>query len=141
MMKKIISTLAIALIPALTSPIIFANPIEHEVTYICPFVQSLSNFGSYIGGYGLEILSPSKRIEIYFKSMQQDSHVPWFLGNYTNYSANYDAPTGTVFCGYTSAYAFEKNFSIAYTITNGKGGRILYRAADSIQVSFLVGSH
>lgn len=141
MMKKIISTLAIALIPALTPSTVFANPIEHDVTYICPQAQKISNFGSYVGGYGIEILSPSKKIPIYFKSMQHDPQIPWFLGNYSNYSTNYDAPTGIVFCSYASSYAYEKNFSVAYSITNGKGGRILQRTADTILVSFLVGSH
>lgn len=138
-MKKIISPILITLIAGFANTLVLADPITHIVDYICPAPGVLSNFGNYISGFGSEILSRSTTNTIYFQSKQYLPGVPSSLVNYNNSATSYDAPSGYVTCSYISSNPSENSFDVSYNITNGKGGRILSRTNNTINVLFLVG--
>lgn len=123
----------------LTNVSVYADPVTHPVDYICPNASSLGNFGTYIAGIGFEILSARTTNTIYFQTRNPLMGVPSSLINYSNSGTNYDGPTGTVTCSFSSSNPAESNFDISYNITNGKGGQIQYRNSNSIRVLFFIG--
>lgn len=138
-MKKIINSLIISFGVMLASPLALAAPITHTVDFVCPAASSLANFGNYIAGFGSEILSRSTTNIIYFQSRDGIQDVPSSFVNYSNAATSYDGPSGSVMCKYLSTNASERSFDISYTITNGKGGRIITQTNNTIRVLFLVG--
>src|SRR5690349_5216723 len=134
-MKRIISSVFIV-VASLANTSVIADPITHSVDYICPNASSLGNFGTYIGGFGSEILSSRTTNTIYFQSRKPLNDVPSSLVNYSNSGTNYDGPTGYVTCSFSSANPSEGDFDISYYITNGKGGMIQSRTSNTINVLF-----
>ena len=137
-MKRIISSVFIA-VACLANTSVFADPITHPVDYICPNASSLGNFGTYIAGFGSEILSSRTTNTIYFQTRSPLINIPGSLINYSNSGTNYDGPTGYVTCSFTSSNPSENNFDISYNITNGKGGQIQSKTSSTIRVLFFVG--
>jgi hypothetical protein len=137
-MKKIISSLFIA-VTSLTNTPVIADPITHYVAYVCPQVDSLGNFGSYIGGYGSETLSARTTNPVYFQSRKNLNTVSGPLNHYLNSGTNYDGPAGYVTCSYSSNYPSDGDFDLTYTVTNGKGGHIQSRTNNTIGILFYVG--
>lgn len=120
---------------------IIANPIGVPVDITCPSAQGntnvITNFGSYIAGYGSEsVLSGSNLI--YFKSNSLPDDIPRKLTNYFNESADYDSTTGRISCVFASNTS-DPRFSIAYFSTNGLGGIVQAQSNNSISIIFPVG--
>jgi hypothetical protein len=118
------------------------NPTGLNIDIVCPETQSgpnvLANFGDYIAGYGYEnILSQTNNI--YFKSSCLPSDIPNQLTNYNNDSVKYNSTTGLVTCAYSSINQNEGNFSINYTLTNGRGGVVLSQSNNEINLLLPVG--
>src|SRR5579862_4897668 len=110
---------------ALAPIISHAAPIGVTEEIFCPYTQGssnvITNFGNYIAGYGVANLL-SQKIDVYFKSSYFPEGVPSNLSNYLSQSANYDSTTGKVSCTYTSNKVPDPDFTVSYTIVNGKGG-------------------
>ena len=138
-MKKFISSLLISTAVSLACTSALADPITHTVDYVCPAANGLSNFGTYISGFGSEILSSRTTNTVYFQSIQPPVNVPNSLVNYSNSVTSYDGPTGFVTCSFKSSNPSEANFDISYNITNGKGGQILSQTSNTISIQFFVG--
>lgn len=123
---------------------IIANPVGVPADIVCPSTLGssnvLTNFGSYIAGFGTEsILSVSNAV--YFKSNSLPDEMPRKLVNYFNEAADYDSTTGKVTCRYASNGPTDPRFSVYYTLTNGTGGVIQGQSSNSISLLFQVGFH
>lgn len=138
-MKKLISSLLIITAASLANTPTLAAPITHSVDFICPDASALGHFGTYISGFGSEILSSRTTSSIYFQSRESLINVPTSLANYSNSGTNYNGPIGSVICSFRSSNPSESEFDISYNITNGKGGQILSRTNNTMRVLFFVG--
>ncbi|CAM3044830.1 hypothetical protein LEAN103870_14540 [Legionella anisa] len=119
-----------------------ADPIGYEVNVFCPMTQggpnAVTNFGSYIGGYGMENIL-SQTLQVYFRSTGSVQDVPANLINYFNDSVTYNSATGNIICSYQSNNPADPRFTVTYTITNGLGGTLLGQSNNSITVRIPVG--
>lgn len=142
-LKSLLILSSCALSPmAIANSIISSNPVALFVEFVCPGIQGttniVTNFGSYIAGYGTEfILSNSN--SVYFRSSCTTESVPHKLTNYSNLSTDYDSTTGKITCTYTSNNQDDPNFSVAYFLTNGRGGTIQSQSNNVISVNLPVG--
>jgi hypothetical protein len=112
---------------SLTPVVASADPGGINITIICPNVQNkedmLSNYGDYIAGYGVKQIIFEPNLPIYFKSSASTARVPVDLQPYVNAWVKYNSSTGSISCSYVSNLG-EPSFDMAYTLTNGKGGKI-----------------
>jgi len=125
----------------LSTPLLsYADPVNLQIDIQCPIVNSssstLSNFGDYIAGYGMETVS-NQMFPIYFKS-GPIQNIPAQLTNYVNSNTQYDSTKGTITCSYTSNDA-NPPFTVMYDLTNGKGGVVTSSSANSIDINLPVG--
>jgi hypothetical protein len=118
------------------------NPTSLTINVVCPTTQVgpyvLGNLGDYIGGYGYENIC-SLANNIYFKSSGLPSDIPHQLTNYYNSSVTYNSTSGSVSCSYSSNNQGEGNFSVNYTLTNGRGGVALSQSNNEINILLPVG--
>ncbi|KTD76508.1 hypothetical protein [Legionella waltersii] len=139
-MKKSSSVCSLLLL-SFVSAAALAGPVNLIVDVYCPSTQGpmvLTNFGDYIGGYGMEnILSQNN--PVYFKSISIAHDVPANLTTYFNESVNYNSTTGQVTCNYMSNNPTEPRFGVAYSLTNGKGGAVQWQSQNSINITIPVG--
>lgn len=135
-MKASIRLASFIAVFALTPAVAFADPTELEVSVFCPAITGttnvLANYGSYVGGKGEEIMGPTGRKIIYFKSDNLPSGVPAKLTNYRPQEADYDSTNGRVACSYVSYRDGEPRFSVSYTLTNGIGGIVTDRSVSHV---------
>ncbi|KTD40732.1 hypothetical protein [Legionella parisiensis] len=119
-----------------------ADPIGYETTFFCPMAQggpnAVTNFGSYIGGYGIENIL-SQTLQVYFRSTGSVQDVPANLINYFNDSVTYNSATGNIICSYQSNNPADPRFTVTYTITNGLGGAVQAQSNNSISIRMPVG--
>lgn len=119
-----------------------ADPTGYDVTVICPAPQggpnSVANFGSYIGGYGVEFIL-SQTLQVYFRSTGSVDDIPANLANYFNDSVNYNSASGNVVCSYQSTNPGDSRFTVTYSITNGLGGAVQAQSNNSISIRIPVG--
>jgi len=141
-MKNYLATMLLSAVAVTPGPVV-ANPINVSTFLACPGTNFsnnvITNFGSYIAGYGEQSFL-STTIPIYFKSEHCIGDAPRSLINYTNFSTSYDSVTGTVTCSYQSSIVSEPLLTVAYTITNGKGGIITSQAPNGISLLIPIGS-
>ena len=118
------------------------NPSGIFVDVTCPGVHGISNvltnFGSYVAGYGQESMSSQPSVPVYFTSSYLPPTVPHSLIYYFNETATYDSTTGVVTCSYLSSQS-DPGFSVNYYVTNGKGGAINMQAANTLEIVFPFG--
>ena len=93
----------------------------------------LSNYGDFIAGYGTKKIQGQDSGQIYFKSNSSIKDVPVQLDNYFNSGVKYTSTSGDVTCTYASNMG-ELSFEVAYTLTNGKGGKATSLSNDKIQI-------
>lgn len=125
-MKKLLLVTSLASLSILASNVALADPSNANIQVTCPQTvgaNSLSNFGSYIAGYGQEMISGQNTTSIYFKSTSVAPNTPAKLNSYHAASTNYNSTTGEVICGYKNE-AGDPDIYVNYTLTNGKGGWI-----------------
>lgn len=133
----------LAMANSLSTPLnIIANPVGVPADLVCPSTQGtsnvLTNFGSYIAGFGTEsILSVGN--SVYFKSNSLPDDMPRKLVNYFNESTDYDSTNGKVTCTYASSVPTDPRFAVYYRLTNGTGGVIQAQTSNSISLMFQVG--
>lgn len=129
---------SITLAPALT----MANPTSTSIYIGCPGTQlsahMITNFGGYVAGYGQESIL-SQTMNVYFLSQSLPTNVPTSLLNYSNAATSYDSTTGKVICSYQSSIATEPFFSVAYKLTNGRGGAVLSQSNNEIGLTMPLG--
>jgi hypothetical protein len=141
MKKKIISSVLVTTASCLLSAAVLAYPVANNATFDCPAANGLSNFGSYLAGFGSESIAGVTNT-IYFQSIQSlPAGIPDSLANYSNSATSYNMATGYVTCSFTSSNSAESNFDISYYVTNGKGGVIQSQANNTISIAFPVGFH
>lgn len=128
---------------ALSPLVAVADPMEFEVSVFCPNVgngfNSLAHFGDYIAGNGEELLGGQRR-NVYFKSTESiASKIPAGFTNYKNKKATYDSTTGSVTCSYSTYLYDAPEFSVSYTLTNGKGGIVTHQTDERITFRLPIG--
>ncbi|VVC76215.1 hypothetical protein AQUSIP_15210 [Aquicella siphonis] len=139
-MKRKISLAAVLGVSILAiSPFsVYADPAGIRVTVQCPGTNNganvITNFGDYAAGYGMETIENQGQFPVYFKSAVLSPNTPANLSSYYNRSVQYDSTSGRVSCNYSSSNLTEPDLTVAYVLTNGKGGAVL--ASDSIGVTF-----
>ena len=118
------------------------NPITYGVTVYCPGTQGssnvITNFGSYIGGYGVEYIL-NYTTQAYFRSTAYLQNVPASLANYFNESVAYNSTTGVISCTYQSSIPTDAIFAVSYNLTNGLGGSVQSQSANAISINFPAG--
>jgi hypothetical protein len=61
---------SVTLLPGIT----MADPIGYTISVVCPSIQgsqnTVTNFGGYLGGYGVEYIF-SQALQVYFRSLDQ----------------------------------------------------------------------
>lgn len=134
----IISSLAISSIAGAVD----LGPTSTSIVINCPYTQGgpnvLTNFGSYIAGYGTENIL-SQYNQIYFITNGSIDNVPSSLTNYYCESVAYNSTTSTVTCNYQSSLPTEPLFSVSYSITNGIGGAVVAQTGNSINILLPLG--
>ena len=122
--------------------VLAGNPIHYGVNVFCPYTQTgpnvITNFGSYIAGYGAEDIL-SQTTQVYFRSTSYVGNVPARLNNYFNESISYDSTTGVVSCNYQSNIPTDPVFSVSYNLTNGLGGAVQSQSSNAISIYFPAG--
>lgn len=133
-MKKYLFAAACALIVSTAS----ADPSKYNLTFTCPNVDVISNFGDYLGAYGTELIFGESH-PVYFRSTVWPSNVPGDVNTYASYAANYNALTAQVICSYMSTNTEHASFDLLYYISNGKGGLITAQTESIISLEMPVG--
>ena len=140
--KSLVILSSCVLSPIAMSSIVTSNPVALSVEFVCPGTQGtqniVTNFGSYIAGYGTEFIL-SNNNNVYFKSNCLQDGTPRKLTNYNSSATDYDSTTGKVTCTYTSNNSIEPNFSVGYYLTNGRGGTIQSQSNNVIAINLPVG--
>ena len=125
---------------SLTPTIAAADPGGLNILIKCPRTGAgpnvLTNFGDYVAGYGAETIHGITN-PIYFKSITSIQGVPTSLNAYGNEAAAYDSTNGNVTCQFGSSE--NPGFTVAYTLTNGKGGFVTNQGRDFVEISLPVG--
>ena len=148
-LRSLLVLSSLALVPALAMA---SHPIPNPtpggpsaltVDVSCPGVHGvtnvITNFGDYVGGYGVEYIMSQPGVPAYFTSPFLPPTVPSSLVYYFNETANYDSKTGIVSCTYLSSLPTEPGFSVAYYVTNGRGGAINTQTASTVEIIFPFG--
>jgi hypothetical protein len=137
-MKKVINGLFVAA-ACLVSTVTLAAPFELYVTFYCPAVENLSNFGDFVGGPGYERVKDNK-VSVLFRSTNAGGF-PDSFSNYSHESVTYAGSKANVTCAYTSTKNGEKRLELSYNVLNGKGGQIIdpQSKKDEITVLFIGG--
>ena len=139
-MNKAAITLALLILTSTS----YANPRGLVVDIACPDTKSpeiaLTNYGSYVAGYGYEFFRDVDTRKIYFKSEGALAPtVPSDLTNYYHTGVNYDSTSGKVTCQFSSQKSDEAPFSVAYILTNGLGATVLDATSNGIELEIPVG--
>ncbi|CAM3033102.1 Uncharacterised protein [Legionella steigerwaltii] len=120
----------------------FSDPTGYGISVFCPNAQGtqnvVTNFGSYIGGYGVEAIF-SQTLQVYFRSTGSVQNVPANLINYSNDSVTYSSATGTVTCSYQSNNPTDPRFTVTYTLANALGGTVQAQSNNSISITIPAG--
>lgn len=121
-----------------------ASPTIAVVDVFCPSttiigIHRLSNFGSFIAGYGTMNIDSNPANNPYFRyQIPAGANIPHSLTSYFNNGIDYDDTTGTLTCHYKSTGTFAP-FSTVYTMTNATYGQIVTQTANSIRINLLIG--
>lgn len=115
-----------------------ADPTAHYVSFTCPAINVVANFGDYIAGYGSEWIM-NTHIPVYFKSTAWPSGIPSNLNTYNNSATNYDSVNAQIICSYMSTNTDNSSFDLLYYVTNGTGGLVTAQTNDSIDLQLPVG--
>lgn len=119
-----------------------ADPTGVNIEIRCPNPKNssdlLTNFGDYIAGYGSLKIVGLNDTRIYFKSLYNAEIVSNELDGYLNAGVEYKSTSGTVSCAYRSLQGYPP-FEIAYTLTNGRGGKAMQQDQEQIIVTIPVG--
>ncbi|ARB90685.1 hypothetical protein [Legionella longbeachae] len=149
-MKKIFSLSWILLGSSfiLTHGIAIANnpPAYNNITVNCPatsYQQNntnfITNFGSYIGGYGTASINYATPYQAYFISTGTIQDIPADLTSYTFLTTTYNSTSGTVTCSYQSNVFTSPVFSISYNFTNALGGTVVSQGNNYISINLPFG--
>lgn len=133
----------------ITAPgIAIANnpPINNNITVNCPATSSqqnptnfITNFGSYIAGYGTASINYGSQYPVYFISTGSIQDVPADLSGYTFLTTSYNSTSGTVTCSYQGTIFTSSIFSISYNITNAVGGTVQSQGNSYISINLPFG--
>lgn len=141
-MKKLLITLMFIFLNAVSSQSVFADPDSIKYSFVCPTASGsgpkvLNHFGNYIAGYGTEYMNniPKSPNPYFAGPISEGTNIPLNInaGSYINLSTNYAAATGKVSCNYASSTGFDP-FSVAYFITNGRGGQIVSSTSNTVDI-------
>lgn len=133
-MKKFLFAAACTLLVSTVN----AEPIKHDVTFSCPVIEMVSNFGDNVAGYGAELIFGESR-PVYFKTLLWPEGVPSDLSSYSSSATDYDSITALITCSYTSSNSNNAAFDLTYSMANGKGGLITAQTASVISLQFPIG--
>lgn len=148
-MKKTLWAVSFAIGSIAFASIASASPSLVPLVFTCPTAtgtgpNTLVNFGSFIGGYGTELINavPSAPNQPYFSTTVAPGAnipVPISAGSYSHSGTNYNSGTGVVSCSYTSGASFDP-FTVTYTIlVNGSGGMISAQTTGTITIDQFIG--
>ena len=123
-----------------------AEPNIIEIGIACPDASgsgnsTLSNFGGRIAGYGKEsINSVPSPIAPYFSVSTLGGNFPPRIsdGNYTSTGTQYDPTQAIITCSYSSSAGFDP-ITVPYELTNGIGGVIIAKTANTIVINQYIG--
>ncbi|RDI42853.1 hypothetical protein [Aquicella lusitana] len=138
-MKKVFTFVSLLSLSSLTfiPSVSLADPVGLRVEINCPTRNELANFGDYVAGNGYEVIQ-DRFNTIYFKSSSLPTLMPAKLDTYRSESTEYDSTSGRVTCYYNSL-AQDPRFSVAYTLTNGRGGSVISQSESNIAISLPFG--
>ena len=139
--RSLISLLVLSSV-SLAPAMAVADPTSTSLTISCPSTQlsanMITNFGSYIGGFGVESLL-SQTMNVYFISQSVPYNTPATLANYFNETVSYNSTTGIISCSYQSNVPTDPFFSVAYQLTNGRGGYVTSQSSNALSLNFPLG--
>ena len=138
---KLRSNLALLLLAstATLAPILApAGPVAQDVDVRCPLPNKIHNFGDHLIGQGLVKTQWGEHGADFYAKV--DTKAFGNLANYFNRGANYTADTGTVFCLFANRDDVQKQFTLSYTLENGKGGSIKSQEPAIIYLSIPFGN-
>lgn len=147
-MKKSINIAFILVFCGLSvAPPTFADPTVLKLAFTCPLpkgngINVISNFGSYVAGYGSELIddNPAFNTPYFIGNIPSGANIPANIqqGVYVNSGTDFDVTTGMVSCSYKSSTRFDP-FTVNYFITNSRGSVITSQSADKININQYVG--
>ena len=123
-----------------------AEPNIIEIGITCPDASgtgdhTLSNWGGRIAGYGKEsINSVASPQAPYFSVNTAGGNFPALIsdGNYASTGTQYDPTQALITCSYASAVGYSP-LNIPYQLTNGAGGVIVSKTANTIVFNQYIG--
>ena len=147
MKKKINTVVFCAIYGLIASSNAIADPNIIEVGIVCPDTSgtgqhTLSNFNSYIAGYGKEYINSGNPAHVspYFSMKTFGGNFPALIsgGAYASTSTQFDPIQSLVTCNYTSSAGFDP-IHVSYWLTNAQGSTILSQTPDTITINLYLG--
>ena len=142
-MTKLVSGVAIS---GLSASIALASIHTIKLTLHCPNIankghESVTNYGTYLAGTGLEKINGDRATEPLFEGpIVPGANIPVDLvaSGYHNNGVRYNPTIGTTTCYYKSSMDFDP-FSISYLMINGIGGYTDSSGSEEIHIRFPLG--
>jgi len=112
----------------------------------CPDIgsktETLTNFGAYISGTGIERVGVNAPIfPIFMGAVMPGANIPSNLkqAGYHHGGTSYSANSGLISCHYVSLLGFNA-FDVGYTMKNGFGGIVTKSSTEEINLMLTVGN-